>query len=212
MHPYARWWLIALVSVASGTGTCWAADTDAVRGYLGLRVGGQPVFSHAGKDSEITLENPGAEALGGAVLGVNLNKHWSVELAGEREKTGLTQESTGRKTAEYAWYTLLAQVRWRYPLLNDNLSPYLFMGAGARFTQVEGKDSDSPVTFASDEVFCASSGAGLEYFVMNNVAVGVELKYLFGADSQIGVSGRTHDLNLDAFIYTFGLRIFYPEL
>ena len=111
-----------LVSIAGGTRTCWAADTDAVRGYLGLRVGGPPVFSHA------------------------------------------------------------------------------------------GRDSDSPVTFASDEVFCASTGTGLEYFVMNNVAaVGVELKYLFGSDSTIQLSGRKRDLNIDAFIYTFGLRIFYPE-
>jgi hypothetical protein len=35
--------------------------------------------------SEITLENPGAEALGGAVLGVNFDKHWGLELAGERD-------------------------------------------------------------------------------------------------------------------------------
>jgi opacity protein-like surface antigen len=211
MRLYARWWLIVMVSAAGGSHACWAADTGAIRGYLGLRVGGPPVFSHANKDSAITLENPGAEALGGAVLGVNFDKHWGVELAGEREKTGLTQESTGRKTAEYAWYTLLAQVRWRYPLLEDRLTPYLLAGVGARFTQVETKDSDSPVNFASDEVFCASTGTGLEYFVMSNVAVGIELKYLFGSDSTIHVSGRARDLNIDAFIYTFGLRIFYPE-
>ena len=188
-----------------------AADTDKLRGYLGLRVGGPPFFTRADHDSEITLENPGAEALGGAVLGLNFNKHWGLELAGEREKTGLTQESTGRKTAEYAWYTLLAQLRWRYPLLEDRLTPYLLAGVGARFLQVETKDSDSPVTFASDEVFCSSFGAGLEYFVMNNVALGVEVKYLLGADSNIVVSGEQRHLNVDAFIYTFGIRIFYPE-
>src|SRR5262249_51063692 len=125
--------------------------------------------------------------------------------------TGLHQESTGRKTAEYAWYTVLAQLRWRYPLLDDRLTPYLIGGVGGRFTQVEGKDSDSPITFASDETVCGSGGSGLQYFVMNNVALGVELKYLVGADSKIGVSGETRHLNTDAFISTFGLRIFYPE-
>ncbi len=188
-----------------------AAETNGLRGYLGLRVGGPPYFTRANHDSVITLENPGAEALGGAVLGLAIDKHWAFELAGEREKTGLELEPQGNKTAEYAWYTLLAQARWRYPLVDDRLSPYVLAGVGARFLQVEGKDSDSPVTFASDEVFCSSFGTGVDWFVMNNVSIGLELKYLLGADSKIGVNGETRHLNTDALIYTFGLRIYYPE-
>jgi len=203
--------LAALAVIAAVAPTAHAYDTDAIRGYLGLRVGGPPFFTRAGKDSAIHLENPGAEALGGAVLGVNLSKHWGIELAGEREKTGLTDESTGRKTAEWAWWTLLVQARWRYPLLGDRLTPYLLGGLGARIAEVETKDSDSPLSFGSDETFTGSVGAGVEYFVMNNVAIGAELKYLVGADSQLEVSGETRDLNLDALVYTLGLRVFYPE-
>jgi opacity protein-like surface antigen len=203
--------LIAFTLIVAVPPATWAYDTDAIRGYLGLRVGGQPLFTQADKDSAIHLENPGAEALGGAVLGVNLNKHWGVELAGEFEKTGLTDEATGRKTAEWAWWTILAQARWRYPLLDDRLTPYLLAGVGARIAQLETKDSDSPLVFGSTEAFTGAVGTGLEYFVMNNVALGVELKYIVGTDSQLKVSGNTHDLNLDAFIYTFGIRVFYPE-
>lgn len=210
MGRYAAWLLVVL-SLTAAPRMSWAWDTDALRGYLGLRVGGPPIFTHPDKDPRITLENPGAEVLGGAVLGVNFDKHWGVEVAGEREKTGLTDETTGRKTAEYAWYTVLAQLRWRYHMLGDRLTPYVLAGAGGRFTQVEGKDSDSPTTFASDEVFCGSVGTGVEYFVMNNVALGVELKYLIGSDSKIQVDGHDRDLDVDAFIYAFGLRVFYPE-
>ncbi len=203
--------LVVLVSIAAAAPAGWAYDTDALRGYLGLRVGGPPLFTQAGKDDAIHLESPGAEALGGGVLGVNFNKHWGLELAGEREKTGLTDEATGRKTAEWAWWTLLAQVRWRYPLLDDRLTPYLLGGVGVRFAEDETKDSDSPLSFGSSEAFCGAVGTGIEYFVMNNVALGVELKYLVGTDSQLEVSGRAHDLNLDALVYTFGIRVFYPE-
>jgi opacity protein-like surface antigen len=203
--------MVLVAAMFAWVGSAAAAETDRLRGYLGLRVGGPPYFTRADRDSEITLENPGAEALGGAALGLAIDRHWAFEIAGEREKTGLTLESTGRKTAEYAWYTLLLQARWRYPLLEDRLSPYVLAGLGARLLQVETKDSDSPVTFASDAVFCSSFGTGVDYFVMSNVSVGVELKYLLGADSDIGLSGETRHLNTDALIYTFGIRIYYPE-
>lgn len=203
--------LASLVLVLLCSRTSAAYDRDGLRGYLGLRVGGPPFFTQAGKDSAIHLENPGAEALGGAVLGLNIDRHWGVELAGEREKTGLTDEATGRKTAEWAWWTLLLQARWRYPLLDDRLTPYLLGGLGVRIAEVESKDSDSPISFGSEEVFTGSVGTGIEYFLMNNVALGLELKYIVGADSKLQVDGETHHLNLDALVYTFGVRIFYPE-
>lgn len=203
--------LAAVTLIVATAPAAWAYDTDAFRGYLGLRVGGPPYFTQAGKDDAIHLENPGAEALAGAVLGVNFNKHWGLELAGETEKTGLTDEATGRKTGEWAWWTMLVQARWRYPLLDDRLTPYLIGGLGARIAQVETKDSDSPLSFGTTAVFTGAVGTGIEYFVMNNVALGLELKYLVGSNSQLKVSGESHDLNLDALVYTFGIRIFYPE-
>jgi opacity protein-like surface antigen len=213
MRSCVQWLLIGLIvlsAVGRSAPPSWAYDGDGLRGYLGLRVGGFPIFKDTKSDSEIHLEK-NSETLGGAVLGFNWDKHWGFEVAGERSKQGLVLASTGGRTAFYPWWTLLGQIRWRYPILNDRLTPYLIAGGGFRFTEVEQKDSDSPVFFGNDQVPVGTGGGGLEYFIMNNVTLGVELKYIFGADSEIGTLTGRHKLDMDVLVYTFGLRVFYPE-
>ena len=200
----------ALALLAAGT-PARAYDTDAIRGYLGFRVGGPPVFTQADQDDAIHIDNEGHGLLGGAVLGANLSRHWGIELAGETEKTGLTDTTTGRKTAEWAWWTVLVQGRWRYRLLDDRLTPYALAGLGVRIAEVESKASDSQLTFGSSMAFTGAIGTGVEYFVMNNVSLGMELKYIVGMDNELKVAGVHHDLSLDTFIYTFGVRVFYPQ-
>lgn len=211
MGSHVRWCLLVLLATVVAAPACLAADTDELRGYLGLRVGGFPIFTDTKSDSVIHLEGS-SEALGGAVLGVNFDKHWGFEIAGERSKQGLILASTGSRTAFYPWWTLLGQIRWRYPLLDDRLTPYLILGGGYRFTEVEEKSPNSPVLFGDDHVPVGTGGGGLEYFVMDNVALGVELKYIFGGDAHVGVFGAgERSLNFDTLVYTFGLRVFYPE-
>ena len=210
MRACVGWCLVVLLAVASFASRSWAYDRDGLRGYLGLRVGGLPLFTDTESDSEIHLEDK-SEALAGAVLGFNWSRHWGFELAGERSKQGLVLASTGGRTAFYPWWTVLGQFRWRYPVLNDRLTPYLIAGGGFRFTEVEQKDSDSPVFFGNDQQPVGTVGGGLEYFIMNNVTLGLELKYIFGADSEIGTLTGTHKLDMDVLVYTFGLRVFYPE-
>ena len=202
---------VAGLALLAAVAPARAYDTDAIRGYLGFRVGGPPVFTQKAQDDAVHIDNEGHGLLAGAVLGVNLSRHWGIELAGETNKTGLTDAATDRKTAEWAWWTILVQGRWRYRLLDDRLTPYALAGLGVRIAEVESKASDSTLTFGSSTAFTGAVGAGLEYFVMNNVSLGMELKYIVGMDNQLTVSGEHHDLSLDAFIYTFGIRVFYPQ-
>jgi hypothetical protein len=54
-----------------------------------------------------------------------------------------------------------------------------------------------------------SIGAGVEYFVAYNRALGIESKYVFEhPDVQIGTMNT--DFGLDSIPLTVGLRVFYP--
>jgi hypothetical protein len=52
-----------------------------------------------------------------------------------------------------------------------------------------------------------SIGAGVEYFVAYNIALGIESKYVFEhPDVQIGTMNT--DFGLDSILLTVGLRVF----
>jgi opacity protein-like surface antigen len=188
-----------------------AADSERFRGYLALRVGGA-YFLDADSAGVVDLESPAAEALGGAVVGVNLSRHWGVEVAGEATETRLEAIPGGREVGEYTVVSVAAQVRWRYPVLENRLTPYLFLGGGMGFAEVNDKDLDSPVSFGRDNSPLGTVGGGLEYFVANNIALGIELKHVYAFETRIKVAGERRPVNLDSLIYTAGLRIFFPEI
>jgi hypothetical protein len=60
--------------------------------------------------------------------------------------------------------------------------------------------------------FVGTLGAGLEYCVADNIAVGIELKYLLVADQTLRVNGSPHTLDLDSLFTSVALRLFVPEL
>jgi opacity protein-like surface antigen len=55
----------------------------------------------------------------------------------------------------------------------------------------------------------ASVGGGLDYCVTSNVAFDFETRYLFAREATLNINdGPTLDGNLDAVLFSFGLRIF----
>jgi opacity protein-like surface antigen len=72
-----------------------------------------------------------------------------------------------------------------------------------------GQSDPSPRFDADDWSVAGSSGAGVEYFVAYNIALGIESKYVFEhPDVQIGTMNT--DFGLDSILLTVGLRVFYP--
>ena len=55
-------------------------------------------------------------------------------------------------------------------------------------------------------------GLGVEYFVADNIALGLEGGYLFAPDATLKVQGVNEKVKISAPIVTFGMRLFYPEL
>jgi hypothetical protein len=50
---------------------------------------------------------------------------------------------------------------------------------------------------------------GVDYFLVRNIAVGVEGKYLIVRGHDVTVAGETSSLNLDSFVTSLGLRVYF---
>ena len=177
-----------------------AEDSDQLRGYFQLKLQG-------------TSGLTGTHDYYGFGVGLNLNRYVGVELSGDHFE--IFPKITGRGTiGEYGVFAIMPQVRLRLPLLEGRLVPYVIAGAGIAMTDfndrkqpafgVEVKDrSTTPV---------GTVGAGIEYFLADNVSVGLEFKYLFAGDQTLSVAGQSHRINASTPLTSFGLRLFYPEL
>ena len=140
-----------------------------LRPYTVIRIG-PAVFTNPDKSSAGELDSPAAEGLQGLAVGMDLDRYWSVELAGEFTETKLLQPGTGEKIAEYGMWSLLGQARLRYPVWRDRLVPYLVVGAGVGFAELNDRNflnaggvdgrSAIPVSGSLDTTFVGTIGMG----------------------------------------------------
>ena len=192
------WHAILVIFVVVLAAPAWAQDDDRTRYYLGLRGHGSNPFTEV-------------HDLLGASVGVNVNRYWGFELAAEGFERRLRLD--GKALGEYLLLPLVPQVRVRYPLLGGRLTPYALAGVGVAFT--EFNDRKPPGYDVAVEtpgtVLVGTIGAGLEYFVADNVAVGVELKYLMAGEQTVRLNGVAHSEDIDSLYSSFGLRLLFPE-
>jgi opacity protein-like surface antigen len=190
-------WAITMVAVAGAPAS--AEDSDQLRGYFQLKLQG-------------TNKLTGAHDYYGFGVGLNLNRYVGVELSGDHYE--IFPKVSGRDIGEYGVFAIMPQVRLRYPLFEGRLVPYVIAGAGIALTDfndrkepafgVEVKDqSTTPV---------GTVGAGIEYFLADNISVGLEFKYLFAGAQTLTVAGQSHRVNASTPLTSVGLRLFYPEL
>jgi opacity protein-like surface antigen len=187
--------MVAIV-LSAGLGKC--EDSDQTRYYLGLNFGESNPVTKA------------SDEWGGS-LGVNFDRHVGVELA--VDKFELYLFNSARKVGEVKIFSIVPQLRLRQPLFDDRLVPYLIAGTGLGVTQLN--DTTVPTTWSSgktDVRILASVGGGIEYFLLDNIAFGVEGKYLISGTGQFSAQGETNSIDLSTGLLTFGFRLFYPQL
>jgi opacity protein-like surface antigen len=195
---------LALLAIASaGAGPGWAEDSDRRRYYLHLR----------GQDS-----NPwtGVHDHWGLSLGANLGRHWGLELSADTFERHVKRG--GSTVGELAVGAFVPQLRLRYPLLDDRLVPYLVAGAGIAFTDFNDRKPRVPpnprVSVRDEEQTfpVGTVGAGIEYYFADNLAAGVEIKYLAADDVTLRLDGARHSQQVGSVFTTVGLRLLVPEL
>jgi opacity protein-like surface antigen len=191
--------LIMLALVMANSAPSWAEDGDSLRYYLHLR----------GQDT-----NPltGVHDHWGLSLGANLDRHWGLELSADTFERRVKQG--GRTLGEYAVGAFVPQVRLRYPLLEDRLVPYVVGGIGVAFTDFNDRKPHVPtvsIKGTEQSLLVGTIGAGIEYYFADNLAVGVEVKYLIAGDTTLRLDGARHSQQVESLFTTLGLRLLVPE-
>lgn len=186
-----------------------AADNDQPRFYMSIRAGAVVKSTHeVGAGYKGTL---GGEDVIGLSAGMNFNKYVGAEISMDRYEFILNTPK-GEKAAEYSVSPFLGLLRLRYPMLHDRLVPYVLGGAGVGFVQVDDKFPAIGSTTLKKNDFApvGALGAGVEYFIANNLAMGLEAKYLFH-QAALGVNGQDNRTNLNGLLWGGSLRVYFSE-
>jgi opacity protein-like surface antigen len=203
--------LSAMLAVAA---VARAEDTDQIRGYLHGRIG---IFYLPSRELINGVDADRWQDTFGFSLGVNLGRFVGVEVAADTYEPGLDfasdTPSAGATIGEYRIWTVIPQVRVRYPLLEGRLTPYAIAGVGVSFSEFNDR---KPAAFGvpisgSDTAVAGSLGLGLEYFLLNNLTVGLEMKYMLLGDHSLRIGDLSGSANPNALLFTLGFRLLYPE-
>jgi opacity protein-like surface antigen len=182
--------------------------------YIGIRIGGAAVLDTEGSPAvDIRPENAAiASELNhsfNVAVGVDLGRYTGIELAGDSYEPQLAVRPFG-VIGEYAIYAVIPQLRLRYPLADGRVTPYLLTGVGLSWAQVnDRKPAGFDLKIERDsQALAASIGAGIDYFLARNIAVGLETKLLTSRDHRITVEGRSRYVSLDSLLISLGTRVF----
>jgi hypothetical protein len=90
--------------------------------------------------------------------------------------------------------------------------PYAVGGVGVGIAEF-GDQTPEAATITTGHAQSVSvvgtAGVGLDYFVINNVALNLETKYRIFPSAMLEVNGVPHTINLNGVLLSGGLRIFF---
>jgi opacity protein-like surface antigen len=197
----------------------WAdIEQGASRFYLGIKAGGalpvhDQIFSGVHAKAEPPAYAGTLDQLFGLVAGANFGRHFSGEISVDGFETVLDVEGVGR-IGEYAVVAIMPQVRVRYPLLEEErLMPYAIAGVGLGYNEFNDRKPAGAEVVVDAQTYgvTAALGLGIEYFVTSNIAFNFETRYLFSRGQTLQIDGgRERSGNLDALLFSLGLRVFFP--
>ena len=190
-----------------------AHDTDQTRFYVGTKLGAGFLLSD-GPGGGVEWAGDVADTVERSMqgfAGLNFDEHWGAEIAVDYRDIGLTVPGVG-KIGEYATYSIIPQVRVRYPLADGKLSPYFIAGVGAAFSEFNDATPES-VNFSfsgKDTSVMGAIGGGISWFVANNISLDFETKFLFGS-ADVQINDQTQSVSLNTALVLFGIRVYFPE-
>ena len=192
-----------------------APSYQRTRGYFVAKAGRRFFLNQDVANGFSTDDTFGSRLLG-IGFGANIGRYFGLEVTAEDYESELFADGFGSEISEYSVLSLLGLARFRYPMMDDRLVPYLFAGAGFGISEINDKTAvvnqpGAPVFDGqdkqSDPIF--AFGAGVEYFIAENLSVGAELKQVIHR-TRIDANGRSQDANLDSFQAAVTTRLHIP--
>jgi opacity protein-like surface antigen len=186
-----------------------AKDSPNLSWYLAARAG-KALFTDTGGFAGLSIDDWGAAGPSFAV-GANFNRYFGAELAFEYTRAQLRSPNFGLVSGYPVW-TVSALGRARYPMLQDRLSPYLVAGVGVAYAEGGDRNQRQSLTgFDADQnkSIVGVFGAGVDYFVMHNVALNLETKYTGFFDTDAAFSGQNGKLSPEFMYFSAGVRVFF---
>lgn len=196
-----------------------AAAAATARLYVDLRAGGALLldlepFAGVSARPEQAVFGSNLTFGFGASLGANFGRYLGVEVSLDNYELKLGLPGGG-DIGEYAVFPVLIQPRLRYPLLDGRLEPYVMCGIGAELGQINDLNETGKALNpqAEDVAVIGSFGAGAEYFVLENVAVGLQTKYIISRGHQFQLPGQPQETgNFDSLLLFGNIRILFADL
>lgn len=172
---------------------------------------GTAFFTNPDSHPVLTIDSP-KRVFFGSAAGVDLNRHWSLEMSFDYWEPALKVAGLG-EVAEYALWTILGNVRYRVPLMNGRLEPYLIAGTGIGYAQVNDRRIRAvnyPLQSGTFTSIVGSAGVGIDYFLNPNVAIGLQSKYVFLFDNDLTAGNVSGTLDNNTILTQATLRILFP--
>lgn len=189
-----------------------AKDSDKFRFYVPLR-GGAAVFTDRNKlaGNGLTIDSVSGPMLSSG-FGANFDRYWGAEF-GFEYGVGQIRGTDDIKITGYPVWTMLLLGRLRYPVLNDQLVPYVIFGGGLGWA--ETGDRNEPLSIsgfesAQQHTFVGAAGVGVDYFVQDDVALTLETRSTFNFQTDVTYKGVPLKLDPSYISFTGGIRLFFP--
>jgi opacity protein-like surface antigen len=184
------------------------------RFYFGVRAGGA-VLTDDKWVPNVTLDpEPCAfgdvNQTGGLMFGWDFSRHWGVEFTADSLEYRINVNGYGQ-VGEYGMGIAMPQVRYRLPLAEGRWVPYATAGMGFIYGEFNDKTADSDgLNEQAKGVYPALSvGAGVDYFLIRNVALMADIGWFYTWNQQIQVNetigGRG---NFSALTFHIGFRAY----
>jgi opacity protein-like surface antigen len=151
-------------------------------------------------------------------LGANFGRHFSFELPVDYYESVIHLNGLGGKdggVGEYSTYALVPNLRFRWPIKDGRLVPYLMAGFGGTYSEVNDRydpGAGNPQIPVDSKGFAPAYavGGGVEYHFNPDVSLFGQVKYIYSWNNKIEVNNmgeQSGDLSWLHFQIGFRLNL-----